>query len=127
MSESGATSGETFTATLSDSTGLLSATGGVSSATAATDADDQRPLADAVNSDLATLTDTDATAGSDTITVNASDSFGNTRHAQTIAVTVNGLPAITAPSAQTVGVGQAAAIPASASRRAAPPAARRSR
>ena len=48
-------------------------------------------LADESNADLATLTDTDADAGSDTITLNASDSFGNSAAAQTIAVTVNGL------------------------------------
>ena len=49
-------------------------------------------------------------AASDTITLNASDSFGNSATAQTIAVTVNGLPVITAPTAETIGVGKAAAI-----------------
>jgi hypothetical protein len=44
-----------------------------------------------LNSDLATLTDTDPTTGSDTITVNVNDSFGNRAAAKTIAVTaVNG-------------------------------------
>ena len=42
-----------------------------------------------VNSDLGTLSDTDGTAGSDTITVSASDSFGNSATQQTIAVTAD--------------------------------------
>ena len=42
-----------------------------------------------MNSDLGTLTDTDDTTGSDTITVNAKDSFGNSATPQTIAVTAN--------------------------------------
>jgi len=41
-----------------------------------------------LNTDLATLSDSDATAGADTITVNASDSFGNAAVAKTVAVTV---------------------------------------
>ena len=43
-----------------------------------------------VNADLGTLTDTDARPRSDTITLNASDSFGNSATPQTIAVTVTG-------------------------------------
>ena len=35
-----------------------------------------------VNTDLATLRDTDSTAGADTITVNATDSFGNSAQKQ---------------------------------------------
>ena len=54
-----------------------------------------------MNSDLGTLKDTDGTAGPDTITINASDSFGNSATAQTIAVTANGVPVITVPGAQT--------------------------
>src|SRR5208337_2683826 len=56
------------------------------------------------------LTDTDGTTPSDTITLNASDSFGNTAALQTIAVTVNGLPVITAPASATLGVGETGAI-----------------
>ena len=41
-----------------------------------------------VNSDLATLSDTDATTPSDTITLNAVDSFGVAAAPQSIAVTV---------------------------------------
>jgi hypothetical protein len=46
-------------------------------------------LAD-VNATLATLSDTDGTAGADTIAVNASDSFGHAAAEQSIAVTVAG-------------------------------------
>ena len=63
-----------------------------------------------MNSDLGTLKDSDGTAGPDTITVNASDSFGNAATAQTIAVTANGAPVIAVPGAQTVALGTATAI-----------------
>ena len=52
-----------------------------------------------VNAELATLTDTDGTVGSDTITLRANDSFGNQSAPQTIAVTVKGLqPVLTVPA-----------------------------
>ena len=63
-----------------------------------------------MNSDLGTLKDTDGTAGPDTITLNASDSFGNSATAATIAVTVNGAPVITVPGAETLGDRPATAI-----------------
>ena len=63
-----------------------------------------------MNSDLGTLKDSDGTAGPDTITVNASDSFGNSATAATIAVTANGAPVIAVPGAQTVALGTATAI-----------------
>ena len=66
-------------------------------------------LAD-VNATLATLTDTDGTAGSDPITVNASDQFGFTAGTQTVGVTVTGLPSISAPASIVVGIGAAHAI-----------------
>ena len=49
-------------------------------------------------------------AAPDTITVNASDSFGNSATAETIAVTANGAPVIAVPGAQTVALGTATAI-----------------
>ena len=91
---------------LNDSTGLLSATVG----------DDRRRhdrpdhpgvSLTTLNSDLASLRDTNGRAGPDNITVNVSDSFGNIA-TQTIDVTVAAAPAIAAASAQTIGVGQAA-------------------
>ena len=110
LSQSPTTSGETFTVTLSDTNGLLSATGTGVSGTGTTSLTINSSLSQ-VNSDLATLTDKDAaTAGSDTITLNASDSFGNTASHKSIAVTVNGLPAISAPASATVHQNQATAI-----------------
>jgi hypothetical protein len=111
VAESGNTAGETFTVTLSDTNGDLSATGsGVSGADTAGLTITGSLVQ--VNSDLATLTDTEATTAADTITLNASDSFGNKAPPQTIAVSVTGppVPVISAPSAATVGVGQAGAI-----------------
>src|SRR4029077_8722139 len=63
-----------------------------------------------VNSYLGTLSDTDATAGSDTITLNATDGFNNSAAQQTIAVTVNGLPVITPAAQQVIGLNLATAI-----------------
>jgi hypothetical protein len=109
LSETGNTTGETFTVTLTDTNGLLSATGtGVSGA--GTKALTITGSLAQVNADLATLTDTDTVTPSDTITLAATDSFGNAATAATIAVTVNGLPVLTAPATATVGVGKAGAI-----------------
>ncbi len=63
-----------------------------------------------LNSYLASLTDTDSTPGSDSIILQASDSFGDVTSTQTISVTINGPPTIAAPSAQIVASGQPAAI-----------------
>jgi hypothetical protein len=108
ISESPTTTGETFTVTLSDANGVLAATGGTQSNGGKT-----RTITGSlseVNADLATLTDTDATTPSDTITINASDNNGRTATPTQIAVTVNGLPIITAPALVGVAVGQATAI-----------------
>jgi hypothetical protein len=91
LSESGNTAGETFTVTLSDSFGNLSATGaGVSGSGTAT-LTISGSLSQ-VNSDLGTLTDTDSKTPSDKITVTAADSFGNSAAQQMIAVKVNSAP-----------------------------------
>ena len=79
--------GETFTVTLADTNGLLSATGTGVSGAGTTSLTITGALA-TVNSDLATLSDTDATTPSDTITLNAVDSFGVAATPQSIAVTV---------------------------------------
>ncbi len=63
-----------------------------------------------VNADLATLTDVNGTAGSDPITISAVDSFGNAAAGKAIAVTVNGAPAITAPSIWTTALSQASPL-----------------
>ena len=59
-----------------------------------------------MNAELATLSDTDPSSGSDTITVTAKDSLGNQAAPQTIAVTASGLPVITAPLTATVALNQ---------------------
>jgi hypothetical protein len=87
LSESGSTDSETFTMTLSDSAGTLSATGtGVSGAGTKT-LTVTGSLA-VVNAALATLTFTDGTAGTDTITLSAVDSLGNAANSTSFAATV---------------------------------------
>jgi hypothetical protein len=109
LSESGTVSGETFTITLSDASGLLSATGGgvTGSGTKSLKVVGSLSL---VNSDLATLADIESTAGSDHIRINATDSVGGAAAQVSIALTINGLPAITAPASATVHKGTATAI-----------------
>jgi serralysin len=79
--------GETFTVTLADTSGLLSATGTGVSGAGTTSLTITGSLA-TVNADLATLSDTDATTASDTIALNAVDSFGVAAAPQSIAVAV---------------------------------------
>ncbi len=87
LTETGNVVGETFTVTLTDTNGLLSATGTGVTGSGTNSLTITGSLA-TVNSDLATLTDTDATTPSDTITLNAVDSFGVAAAPQSIAVTV---------------------------------------
>ncbi|HZL00925.1 MAG TPA: hypothetical protein VFC47_13625, partial [Caulobacteraceae bacterium] len=108
VSETGNTgSPETFSATVSDAAGVLSATGFSAAGTSITVSG---VSLNTLNTDLANLTDTNATAGSDTITVSANDSFGNAAAAKTVAVTVNAAPVIAVPGAKTIAIGNAAAI-----------------
>ena len=109
VSETGNTDGETFTVTLADSHGVLSATRGVQTNGGHTLTFSNLSLS-TLNTDLGTLKDTDATAGSDTITVNATDSFGNAATQKTISVTATGVPSIAAPNSETLGVNKALAI-----------------
>ena len=94
VSESGNTSGETFTVTLTDTHGDLSANtslaggGGTITGSGTTSLTLIGTLSQ-VYSDLGTLSDTDGTTGSDTIKVNATDGFGNAATQHTIAVTVD--------------------------------------
>ena len=116
VTESGGTSGEIFTVTLTDSHGLLSANtsaaggGGTISGTGTTSLTIVGTLSQ-VNADLTTLTDNDNTPGPDIIKVTATDSLGNSAQPQTIGVTASGTPVIgvTTPT-QTIGVGQADSI-----------------
>ena len=108
ISETGNTAGETFTVTLNDSNGVLAATGG--SFDSATHTLTISGSLSQVNAALATLTDTNNSAGTDNITVHASDSFGNSSTAQ-IPLTVNTGPVISMPGPQTIGVGQSEVVP----------------
>ena len=108
LAESGTTGSETFTVTLKDSNGLLSASG-ATSGNNSTDLVISGTLSQ-VNADLGTLKDTDNSAGPDTITLTASDSFGNAATPATVAVTASVTPVITVPGAQTLGINQLTAI-----------------
>src|SRR5208282_5229463 len=114
LSESGNTASESFTAVLADTNGVLSAnTGATGGGGTVTPSNGGKTLTiigslTQVNADLTTLADTDATLASDTITENASDSNGGNATQTTTVVTVNGLPVISAPNSETIGVGKAA-------------------
>ena len=104
-----ATQGETYTVTLTDTSGLLAATGtGVSGS--GTNALVISGALAKVNAALATLTDTAGASGSDTIEISAKDSLGEIAVGVGVTVTANGPPAISAPSTLTVGQGHATAI-----------------
>jgi hypothetical protein len=93
VSESGSTSSEIFTATVSDTHGILSAnTAGGGGTITSTNSGHTLTIVGTLSqvySDLGTLTDTNGTAGSDPITVKATDSFGNAPTQQTIAVSTS--------------------------------------
>ncbi|HTC52227.1 MAG TPA: hypothetical protein VK700_09850, partial [Steroidobacteraceae bacterium] len=89
LAETSNVSGETFTTTLTDTNGILSVTAG--GATVTGNASKSVTISGSltqVDAALASLSDNDATAGADSITVNGSDSFGNTAAPKSIAVTV---------------------------------------
>ena len=116
LTEVGSTAGETFTVVLSDTHGQLSANivgdgdmlGFTNSGTTLTITGS---LSD-VNADLKTLTDTNNTAGSDPITVSATDSLGNGPTSQTIDVTAQRALVFHAPEVETIGVNQPTKIQA---------------
>src|SRR5271166_2008693 len=108
IAESPSTSGETFTVILSDTNGVLAATGG-------TQSNGGKTLTvtgslSQVNADLAALTDTDPTTPSDTITITASDSNGGMATSAQIPVTVNSAPVIAAPVSTGVAMGRSTPI-----------------
>ena len=109
LTETGNTAGETFTVTLTDATGLLSATGTGITGSGTNSLTITGSLALVVK-DLKTLTDTSSTPGTDTITITSSDSLGDSGVTQFIAVTTNGLPVIAAPPSAAVTTGKAMAI-----------------
>jgi hypothetical protein len=109
ISETPAISGETFKATLTDDSGLLAATGTGVSGSGTTSLTITGSLSQ-VNADLATLTDTGASAATDTITINASDSYGETATPVSIAVLTSGPPTIAAPASAPLALGVATPI-----------------
>ncbi len=104
LAEVGNTVGESFTVTVADSTGILSATGAGVAGAGTKSLTITGTLAQ-VNADLATLSDTNATLHADTLTVNATDGYANSAAAQTVAVTtVLGKPVLAGlPAAQAAG------------------------
>ena len=109
LSESPTTSGETFTVTLADSSGLLSATGTGVSGAGTTSLTVSGSLTQ-VNTDLATLTDTENSTAPDTIRITASDSNGGTAGPAQIAISASGALTLAVPSAATLPFGQTTAI-----------------
>ena len=112
VTESGNTTNEPLSVTVTDTSGNLSAStaGGAVVTGGGTDDVLISGTFAQVNAALLTLTDQENTAGSDTIVLNATDGFGNTASQATIALTVNGLPTIAAPTAVTVGIATLTAI-----------------
>ena len=104
VSEDNSAPGETFTVTLTDSTGLLSTSGGEGTITnnGSNDLIISGTLSQ-VNTDLGLLTDTNANGGADNITVSATDGFGNNAIPQTYDVTVSAPPPVIT-SADALGV-----------------------
>ncbi len=114
LSETGNTAGETFTVKLTDTYGVLSATGTGISGSGSTSLTLTGSLAQ-VNSALASLTDTDASTAADTISITASDSLGDATPVVGVAVSVtpvvvNGAPVLTAPATAAVKQNAATAI-----------------
>ena len=106
LSEGGSTAAETFTVSLSDTSGLLAATGVGVSGSGTNNLTVTGSLAQ-VNASLATLRDDDNSLGTDPITLRAIDSFGNSAPEANVAVTVNqSPPVITVPA--TIHLQQAA-------------------
>jgi autotransporter passenger strand-loop-strand repeat protein len=109
LSEAAPASGETFTVRLTDRHGGLAASGGGISGSGTTSLTIAGSLSE-VNADLATLTDEGAARGKDRLTIAASDSSGGTSANRKVAVTVNGLPVISAPHTARVTLGKAGRI-----------------
>ena len=104
LSESGSTPGETFVLTLTDTNGILAAN--PSPTVTSTDSGHGLILFGTLSqiyNDLGTVTDTDPTAGADTITVRAVDGLGHVATTQTIAVTA--YPQTPPPEPPTLNLG----------------------
>ena len=112
LSESGSQVGESYTVTLTDTHGLLALNqsgADVVTGSSSTDVTITGALTD-IDNTLATLKDTDATAGSDTIALSATSAHGGAGTPFDIAVTVNGPPVILAPTSVGTSAGRPTAI-----------------
>src|ERR1019366_154577 len=112
IGEANAPGTETLSVTLADTHGLLSI-GAAFGATIGSNGSNAVTVSGTftqVDNALTTLSDTDAVIAADSIVLNATDQFGNTAAAGSIAVTVNGLPVIVVPGSQTAGVSKPLAI-----------------
>ena len=113
LAETNAGATETFTVVLRDTTGLISVGnnfGGTvtgNGSTSVTVSGTLGQVADNLQNELAV---TESSITSDALTVNATDGFGNVSSQQTISLTVNGTPVITAPANETAGVSKPLAI-----------------
>jgi len=111
LSQGSVVAGETFTVTLGDTFGTLSVnTAGVTVTGEGSSALTIGGDLAAVNTALASLTDTSAHTGADALTVGAANSLGDVGTAQTVAVTVNSAPVLAAPAPQVIGVNQTATL-----------------
>ncbi len=104
LSEVGNTTGEGFTVKLTDTNGLLSASGagGAIITDSNTTALTISGSVTQVNAALATVTDTSTTDGADTVDLNATDTLDGVATQQSVGVTVNGLPTLSVPSSVSV-------------------------
>jgi hypothetical protein len=116
IAETPTSDGEAFTLTVSDSNGTLAAnTGAANGGGTITPSNGNTILTISgtllqVNADLTTMTDTEPTTASDTISYGLSDSNGGTANPASTSLTVNGVPTISAPGSAGVAQNFATAV-----------------
>jgi hypothetical protein len=115
VAEPGASPVATYTVTLIDTSGLLSATGTATITGAGTNSLSIKGTLPVANTSLATLTDTDGTAGADNITIAVTDSTSQTATPVSVKVTATAntstyLPFSTQAAAQTRAQQQCTAL-----------------
>jgi hypothetical protein len=117
IAESPTSGGETFTLTVFDNNGTLTAnTGAIGGGGTITPSNGGETLTISnatlaqVNADLTTLTDTEPTTASDTISYGLSDSNSGTANPASTTLTVNGVPTISAPGSANVTQNSAGAV-----------------
>ncbi len=111
--ETGTTTGETFTATLSDQFAQLAATQITGGAAVTGEGSNNLTIAGTfaqVNAALATVSEVSATIGADQISLGVTDSLGATSTPASISMIVVGSPTIAAPGRATVAQGASTPI-----------------